>query len=419
MGGAKKYTGPSQLYCEKCKKTLSEKEFYSTNNLEKYPNGKLPQCKKCITMHIDNWNPDTFLWIIEEMDVPWIPDEWNKLLASATRDGKQVTGLSILGKYKSKMSMVQYQKYRWKDNEYLNELARHKIEEAMKNQGFSGAEIDQVIKQQRFAAPGKAPAAPVDTDGQDTAPQTPDTPAAYAYPDKWIPPQQESVLDSGPQIDIENDLSEDDIRYLQIKWGKAYRPSEWIQLEQLYQDMLNSYDVQGAGHEDILKLVCKTSLKSNQLLDIGDIDGAQKMVKMYDSLMKSGRFTALQNKAAEGEILDSISEFVMMCEKEGFIPRFYTETPNDKVDETLVDMNHYTRTLVMEELNLGNLIENAVKQMVTEENKAEDEDDEDEELTFDSYEAPALEQEDYEDFNDFLDEEEKQDKEYFTKLGQR
>jgi hypothetical protein len=102
---------------------LSEKEFYSTNNYEKYPNGKLPQCKKCITMHVDNWNPDTFLWILEEMDVPWIPDEWNKLLATATRDGKQVTGLSILGKYKSKMSMVQYQKYRWKDNEYLNELA--------------------------------------------------------------------------------------------------------------------------------------------------------------------------------------------------------------------------------------------------------------------------------------------------------
>jgi len=141
------------------------------------------------------------------------------------------------------------------------------------------------------------------------------------------------------------------------------------------------------------------------------------MVKMYDSLMKSGRFTALQNKAAEGEVLDSISEFVMMCEKEGFIPRFYTETPNDKVDETLVDINHYTRTLVMEELNLGNLIENAVKQMVTEENKEEDEDVEDEEITFDSYETPALEQEDYEDFNDFLDQEEQEDKAYFTKLG--
>jgi hypothetical protein len=39
-------------------------------------------------------------------------------------------------------------------------------------------------------------------------------------------------------------------------------------------------------------MVCKTSLKTNQLLDIGDIDGAQKASKMYDMLMKSGKFTA-------------------------------------------------------------------------------------------------------------------------------
>jgi hypothetical protein len=39
-------------------------------------------------------------------------------------------------------------------------------------------------------------------------------------------------------------------------------------------------------------MICKASLKTNQLLDAGDIDGAQKMSKMYDTLMKSGRFTA-------------------------------------------------------------------------------------------------------------------------------
>ena len=54
--------------------------------------------------------------------------------------------------------------------------------------------------------------------------------------------------------------------------------------------MMLSYDIQGAGHIDTLKLICKTSLKANQLIDIGDVDGAQKMVKMYDALMKSGKF---------------------------------------------------------------------------------------------------------------------------------
>jgi hypothetical protein len=30
---------------------------------------------------------------------------------------------------------------------------------------------------------------------------------------------------------------------------------------------------------------------------MGDIEGAQKATKMYDGLMKSGKFTAAQNKA--------------------------------------------------------------------------------------------------------------------------
>ena len=29
---------------------------------------------------VDNWNPDTYMWIIQEADVPYVPDEWNKLM---------------------------------------------------------------------------------------------------------------------------------------------------------------------------------------------------------------------------------------------------------------------------------------------------------------------------------------------------
>ena len=40
---------PKICYCEKCKRTMSAGEFYSSNNLEKYPNeGKFPKCKKCM-----------------------------------------------------------------------------------------------------------------------------------------------------------------------------------------------------------------------------------------------------------------------------------------------------------------------------------------------------------------------------------
>ena len=52
-------------YCEKCNKTMADIQFYSSNNLEKYPEGKLHICKKCASMHIDNWNPETYLWILQ------------------------------------------------------------------------------------------------------------------------------------------------------------------------------------------------------------------------------------------------------------------------------------------------------------------------------------------------------------------
>ena len=93
-------------YCEKCHRTMSEKEFYGSNNLTKYPNdGKLNRCKKCITMHVDNWNPETYLWILQECDVPWIPDEWNRLLENYGCDPSKLTGLTILGRYLSKMKL--------------------------------------------------------------------------------------------------------------------------------------------------------------------------------------------------------------------------------------------------------------------------------------------------------------------------
>ncbi|MBR4845242.1 MAG: hypothetical protein IKU98_02350, partial [Bacteroidaceae bacterium] len=117
--------------------------------------------------------------------------------------------------------------------------------------------------------------------------------------------------------------------------------------------MMSSYDIQGAGHIDTLKLVCKTSLKANQLIDMGDVEGFQKMQKSYDSLMKSGNFTAAQNKAESGDFVDSIGELIEMCEKQGYIERYYTDNPKDKVDITIQDMQRYTRTLIEEETNLS------------------------------------------------------------------
>ena len=380
-------------FCKKCNRTMRGTEFYTSNNLEKFPNdGKLDQCKKCVTMHVDNYNPDTYLWIIQDIDVPWVPDEWNKLLAKYGQDKSKLTGMTILGRYLSKMKLKQYKDYRWKDTEHLREVANSKIETTMKQSGYSAAEIAEVIEKATFKIP----------DGELVEPPHPEPQQPFQVED-YLSPQEEEVDDL--------DLTDDDKIYLRLKWGKAYKPEEWVRLEQLYNEMMESYDIQSAGHIDTLKLLCKTSLKANQLIDIGDVEGFQKMSKVYDQLMKSGKFTAAQNKAEQGEFVDSISELVTLCEKEGFIPRYYTDGPMDRVDETLEDMKHYTHSLVTEEMNLGNLIENAVKQMAREEAKPSEEDSDDEEITLESLskEVVPLTDEDYEEYNDFLEDQIEED----------
>ena len=393
------------FYCEKCNRTMSADQFYSSNNLIKYPNeGKLNLCKKCLTLHVDNWNPETYLWILKEIDVPYIPDEWSKLLASYGKDRSKLTGMTILGRYLSKMKLKQWREYRWSDTEHLQQVANNKIEQAMKKQGYDRQTIDEALEKASSLVPD-----------ENLTPVIPPPPPQEDYFDN---------LNGFDDSDLVSNLTDEDKLYLRLKWGKSYKVEEWVQLEQLYNEMMNSYDIQSAGHIDTLKLICKTSLKANQLIDIGDIDGFQKMSKVYDNLMKSGKFTAAQNKAESGEYVDSISELVAVCEKEGFIPRYYTDGPQDKVDRVIQDLQDYTHTLITEEMHLGVLIEKAVKQ-IEEDRLKELEEEIDDETEDEAMERELFSQkdiyntdQDYSDFADFQEGLSDKDEDFWNSLNE-
>lgn len=133
------------------------------------------------------------------------------------------------------------------------------------------------------------------------------------------------------------------------------------------------------------------------------VDGFQKMSKVYDALMKSGRFTAAQNKAENGEFVDSVGELIALCEKDGYIERFYSEGPNDKVDITLQDMQRYTRRLVEEETNLNELLQAAIEHNAKEDAEAKDEDDivDFDDMAMQDIENQITTDKDFEEFADF------------------
>lgn len=371
-------------YCKVCGRTMDTDQFYTSNRLDRYPDdGKLPECKKCITRHVDNWNPKTYLWILEEINVPYIEEEWNTLLERYGKDRTKVTGMTILGRYLSKMKLNQYKNYSWEDTEKIKAEMDARKRDVMARQGYTGEEIEEAL------AANRMPEKPVELEATREEP---------------------APIDAFEPVGFEDDLTEEDKTYLAIKWGKTYKPYEWVQLEKYYQEMMQSFDIQTPSHEDYLKLICKTSIKAHQLIDLGDIEGFQKMSKVYDALMKSAKFTAVQNKAEAGEFVNSISELVLLCEKEeGFIPRFYTDKPKDRVDETLADLRGYTNTLVTEEMNLGNLIESAVKALQREAEREEDEDIDDEDEIMDMDSLDELKDDDFADHYDFLEQEAEDD----------
>ena len=105
-----------------------------------------------------------------------------------------------------------------------------------------------------------------------------------------------------------------------------------------------------------------------------------------------------------------------MCEKQGYIERYYIESPNDKVDFTIQDMQRYTRTLIEEETNLSTMIEAALRQNAKEDddsqNNSEDEIIDDIDLDIEDLEK-QISDKDFEEFSEFIDDEIKEDAELF------
>ena len=316
--------------CEKCKRQMEDTNFYTYSNGE-----KLKYCKACLTMHIDNFDPSTFLYILQDIDVPWLPWEWNKLRDKAyAKNPQKMNGMSVIGKYLSKMKLKQFKGKTWADTQELQR--KHQLQVAALGQEdkayaqhvkaqFENGEISEAqyrtlvsteFQKEHDAVPVSAPARdPIGIDNMFN---------------------EKDFISQDQLPDLTSQLTLEDKQYLAMKWGRTYKISEWIELEKNYTEMMNSFDIQDADSKNTLIFICKTTLKMNQALDCGDVEGYQKLSRVYDTLRKSAKFTAAQNKQEKSDFIDSIGQLVAYCEKNGGqIPRYEIDTPYDIVDKII------------------------------------------------------------------------------------
>jgi len=390
-----------KVYCSKCGKTMAVSNFYT------YKDGsKCELCKACLTMHVNNFDTSTFLWLLEKFDVPYIEAEWNTLRDRAyQKDPYKMTGMSVFGKYLSKMKLKQWKEYGWDDTERLKALA----EERAKQYGLPEDVKKQKIEEMKEAYErGEINEAQWQTYQQVEAPKPKidfDNPTQMAgdgvYP----------VNGNFEQVDIPDvteNLTEEDKIYLALKWGRLYRADEWVALEKLYDEFMDSFDIQGAARIDTLKMICKTSLKMNAAIDCGDVDTYQKLSRVYDSMMKAAKFTEAQNKADKADFVDSAGQLVAYCEKEGGqIPKYDIQTEQDVIDAVIADLKRYNKSLIYEDKSLAQEIEQYLKNKEAAEQMRRDR----AEANAKGLEEVELKDEDFTDFKKALEEDSELDKE--------
>ena len=241
--------------CEKCGKSMDEDNFYTYKN-----GGKTEMCKKCLTMHIDNFNPDTFLWLLEKVDVPYIPSEWNVLRDKAyAKDPNKMNGMSVFGKYLAKMRLKQWKMYTWADTEKLQAQEQKKTEEAAERQKELEKELKKQLEEGTISeAQYKTLVSSETLHAEET--QYGAQPDAIAGNNPY---NEANFISESELVDPAANLTQDDKIYLAMKWGRLYKPNEWVELERHYNEMMSSFDIQDADTTGTLILICKTYLKMN------------------------------------------------------------------------------------------------------------------------------------------------------------
>lgn len=371
-----------KIECDTCHRVLKKINFYQTTDIDNNPDGYVHTCKKCLTVTVNNWKPSTFLHILQRIDVPYIPREWDTLLNKYGQDPRKTTGTTILGRYLSKMKLRQYEDYRFKDTEQFVRDDNEQRKAFLQQIRSAAAGLETLEESDLDNIEDAQVEDELNWDKLDINFSATEVTNAQGEFTGFSGAEMPAGMAEGPVLKYEEELTPEEQKYLIFKWGKSYSLEDLVRMETLYQETAESFDVSNPNHKDYLKKICKASLQLDRSLDYGDADSAAKYSRMYDMMNKSAKFTAASNKVEKEEYIGSVGELVAICEKEGFIPRYHNDEQKDIVDKTLEDMNNYVEKLISNEMNLSDLVEAAIQMIAIEEAKQNSEEEEltDEEL---------------------------------------
>ena len=94
--------------CKECNISKPEDMFFS-NKEDKII---IHMCKNCFYTQHDSARPQTFMWMFEEYDIPFIAEEWQRTYECDIKH--------TFGKYLSRMKLAAYRNFGFKDSKDFN-----------------------------------------------------------------------------------------------------------------------------------------------------------------------------------------------------------------------------------------------------------------------------------------------------------
>lgn len=191
-----------RMVCTKCGKLKRENEFFKMKTGD-----RCDMCKQCLTMHIDNTKSDTFLWILEKFNVPYIERTWISMSNRIRmKDPSKFGPMSVMGQYLRAMNMTQYRDYTYADTDKLNFENAKNEQEAAARRIAEGKDAEWEAELKRKYEAGEISKAEYET----------------LSPSVELPKDLSSSFIQINETDeerIKQELTEEDYQYLTLKWG--------------------------------------------------------------------------------------------------------------------------------------------------------------------------------------------------------
>lgn len=147
-------------------------------------------------------------------------------------------------------------------------------------------------------------------------------------------------------------IDEERRKRMNAKWGPGYDDEDIMYLENLFNGLTTTQNVNGALQTDQALKICKISLEIDSRIREGsDYD---KLLTSYDKLVKIAEFTPKNVKNIND--FDSFGEVIKWCEKKGWHNKFYDDVTRDVVDETLKNYQNFVQRLYTNESGIGDEI---------------------------------------------------------------